>query len=153
MVADRVAAQVLGRQGGVCILNHLHDDICHCHGSWGERQCHPTLVSLLSGHAMSMGKSVCGECQSSRATCRLIMWLTELCCCFCLQLWWQAAQQKSAVEGLDAGQYCFESKQAVHRRLVGVSSPSGRPPRNREIVSCRACVSAEPMLGGNASQT
>ena len=26
-------------------------------------------------------------------------------------------------------------------------------PRNREIVSCRACVRAEPMLGGNASQT
>ena len=26
------------------------------------------------------------------------------------------------------------------------------PPRNREIVSCRACVRAEPMLGGNASQ-
>ena len=25
-------------------------------------------------------------------------------------------------------------------------------PRNREIVSCRACVRAEPMLGGNASQ-
>ena len=39
-----------------------------------------------------------------------------------------------------------------HRRLGGVSSPLGRPPRNREIVSCRACVRAEPMLGGNASQ-
>jgi hypothetical protein len=40
----------------------------------------------------------------------------------------------------------------VYRRLGGVSSPLGRPPRNREIVSCRACVRAEPMLGGNASQ-
>jgi len=47
-----------------------HDDICHCHGSWGEHQCHPTLVPLLTGHARSMGKSVCGECSSSRATCR-----------------------------------------------------------------------------------
>ena len=28
-----------------------------------------------------------------------------------------------------------------------------RPPRNQEIVSCRACVRAEPMPGGNASQT
>ena len=34
-----------------------------------------------------------------------------------------------------------------------MSSPLGRPPRNREIVSCRACVRADPMLGGNASQT
>ena len=41
----------------------------------------------------------------------------------------------------------------AYRRLGGVSSPLGRPPRNREIVSCRACVRAEPMLGGNASQT
>ena len=30
----------------------------------------------------------------------------------------------------------------VYRRLGGVSSPLGRPPRNREIVSCRACVRA-----------
>ena len=29
------------------------------------------------------------------------------------------------------------------RRLGGVSSPLGRPPRNREIVSCRACVRAK----------
>ena len=42
--------------------------------------------------------------------------------------------------------------EGVDRRLGGVSSPLGRPPRNREIVSCRACVRAEPMLGGNASQ-
>jgi hypothetical protein len=28
-----------------------------------------------------------------------------------------------------------------------------RAPRNREIVLCHACVRAEPMLGGNASQT
>jgi hypothetical protein len=34
----------------------------------------------------------------------------------------------------------------IHRRLGGVSSPLGRPPRNREIVSCRACVRADPML-------
>ena len=27
-------------------------------------------------------------------------------------------------------------------RLGGVNSPLGRPPRNREIVSCRACVRA-----------
>ena len=30
----------------------------------------------------------------------------------------------------------------IYRRLGGVSSPLGRPPRNREIVSCRACVRA-----------
>ena len=28
------------------------------------------------------------------------------------------------------------------RMLGGVSSPLGRPPRNQEIVSCRACVRA-----------
>ena len=28
----------------------------------------------------------------------------------------------------------------MYRRLGGVNSPLGRPPRNREIVSCRACV-------------
>jgi hypothetical protein len=39
------------------------------------------------------------------------------------------------------------------RRLGGVSSPLGRPPRNRETVSCRACVRAVAMLGGNTSQT
>ena len=38
------------------------------------------------------------------------------------------------------------------RRLGAVSSPLGRPPRDREMVSCRACVRAEPMPGGNASQ-
>ena len=27
----------------------------------------------------------------------------------------------------------------IYRRLGGVSSPLGRPPRNREIVSFRAC--------------
>ena len=31
----------------------------------------------------------------------------------------------------------------IYRRLGGVSSPLGRPPRNREIVSCRACVRAK----------
>ena len=31
-------------------------------------------------------------------------------------------------------------QQFVDRRLGGVSSPLGRPPRNREIVSCGACV-------------
>ena len=40
----------------------------------------------------------------------------------------------------------------VHRRLGGVSSPLGRPPRNREIVSCRACVRAKGLPGGNAAQ-
>ena len=30
----------------------------------------------------------------------------------------------------------------MNQRLRGVSSPLGRPPRNREIVSCRACVRA-----------
>ena len=30
----------------------------------------------------------------------------------------------------------------IYRRLGGVRSPLGRPPRNREIVSCRACVRA-----------
>ena len=34
-------------------------------------------------------------------------------------------------------------------RLGGVSSPLGRPPRNREIVSCRACVRAVGLPGGN----
>ena len=41
----------------------------------------------------------------------------------------------------------------LYRRLEGVSSPLGRPPRNREIISCRAWVCAVAMLGGNASQT
>ena len=41
----------------------------------------------------------------------------------------------------------------IHLRLGGVNSPLGSPPHNREIVSCRACVRAEPMPGGNASQT
>ena len=31
----------------------------------------------------------------------------------------------------------------IYRRLGGVSSPLGRPLRNREIVSCRACVRAD----------
>ncbi len=37
----------------------------------------------------------------------------------------------------------------TYRRLGGVSSPLGRPPRNREIVSCRACVRAVGLPGGN----
>ena len=40
----------------------------------------------------------------------------------------------------------------IYRRLGGVSSPLGRPPRNREIVSCRACVRAKGLPGGNAAQ-
>ena len=31
----------------------------------------------------------------------------------------------------------------------GVRSPLGRPPRSREIVSCRACVRAVGLPGGN----
>ena len=49
--------------------------------------------------------------------------------------------------------YIYTKHIYIYMYIVSFKACMGRPPRNREIISCRACVRAEPMLGGNASQT
>jgi len=65
----------------------------------------------------------------------------------CWLLCWNSSCCGDASVHIVTKHYAEVAEQHVISEVGGVSSPLGRPPRKREIVSCRACVRAEPMLG------